>query len=990
MADIGKASLLVVPRFDGLRSSVNKALGSVDTSGLGKSQGKAYSGGFETGIGGLGKSGAIVGVFSAVTTKAMSAITSHIDSATARFDTLNNFPKIMTTLGYSSESASASIKKMSERLQGLPTKLDDMSSTVQGIAAITGDLDLATDAGLALNDMLLAAGSSTQLSSAAMEQFRQVLAKGKPEMQDWRALTSAMPGQMKQLAQEMLGANATADDLYKALGGGGEQATVTTDQLLKAMIKLDNEGGAGITSFAKQAKTATDGVATSAENLGNAFTRGIAGVMEAVGKQNIASAFGTAKTAVDTFFKIVQSGTPAAVSAFNGVVKVTASVAPQIVSITAGVLAFTKLSPAIKAIGGTFKDVFAGAQLKAESFGASIKKLVTGINPLSLGIAAVTTAMVAVGIAVADYTIKQKKANDAIKAMQSASADTSALSNFSGQVEGIGVAAATARVSLEDYYQSMQSHADAIIANNEKAKETIAVYNTISSIVDEYCGKASEGVKITDLSAESQGRLAYAAQQLSDKLGVTVTAQDVLNGSYVDGTGAAQDLKAAVDDLCEAKIKEAKTSAIMDDITEVYEQQRDAVKQLSQAQKDYADNYSNSYKAAIALGYSDAEAQQYAADATKYSREQMEKFNGQVDDASEQLDGYYAELGQVQSGSEDLSLALANLGNDFLDVVSVDLGSNIDELSAALQAAGISAQDLNAIGTPQLIEFAQSSGGSMETFIGSVRDACANLDASKQTMTDTITSWQTGIDSVTVQNLVNEFANAGISAQQLNAIGSDNFNALWSTCNGDVSLMVAKINEYRNTPMGDKYSTAVATGNGVNGAAKAAIDEFRRTQMGDKRSVAAVSGNAVDGSAEGSVRSTIRAGAGLVDKFVRWNISQVFTSSGTRYNAQGGIRLHADGGFVPRFHAGGAIATKAVPLDVVGEAGAEAIVPLTNEKYSKPFAKTLARQMDGGGKFGNVYNIYLDGKLLEADQAVKDAVAALVGSAKRQTRMGWA
>ena len=77
-------------------------------------------------------------------------------------------------------------------------------------------------------------------------------------------------------------------------------------------------------------------------------------------------------------------------------------------------------------------------------------------------------------------------------------------------------------------------------------------------------------------------------------------------------------------------------------------------------------------------------------------------------------------------------------------------------------------------------------------------------------------------------------------------------------------------------------------------------------------------------------------------------------------------------------------------MNGVGEAGAEAVVPLTNKRYSKPFAKTIADQMGSGGKSGNVYNIYLDGKLLEADQAVKDAVAALVGSAKRQTRMGWA
>ena len=130
----------------------------------------------------------------------MSAVSSHVDSAISRFDTLNNYPTVMQALGYSAADADSSISKMSDRLQSLPTRLDDMVSLVQGLVTTTGDLGKATDVGLALNDMLVAAGASTQLSSAAMEQFRQILAKGKPEMEDWRSLTSAMPGQMDQLA----------------------------------------------------------------------------------------------------------------------------------------------------------------------------------------------------------------------------------------------------------------------------------------------------------------------------------------------------------------------------------------------------------------------------------------------------------------------------------------------------------------------------------------------------------------------------------------------------------------------------------------------------------------------------------------------------------------------------------------------------------------------------------------------------------------------
>lgn len=48
-----------------------------------------------------------------------------IDGAVSRLDTLNNYPKVMSNLGISTEDAQKSINKMSDKLSGLPTTLDE-------------------------------------------------------------------------------------------------------------------------------------------------------------------------------------------------------------------------------------------------------------------------------------------------------------------------------------------------------------------------------------------------------------------------------------------------------------------------------------------------------------------------------------------------------------------------------------------------------------------------------------------------------------------------------------------------------------------------------------------------------------------------------------------------------------------------------------------------------------------------------------------------
>jgi len=222
--------------------------------------------------------------------KVISSIYNNLDSAINRVDVINNFPKVMESLGFSTDEAASSIKTISSRLDGLPSTLNGVVADVQKLTATMGNLNTgmvnATSLGLALNDMFLAGGKGTEAASNAMEQYNQMLAQGKPDMQSWRSILNAAPGQLKQLAQTLLGATANQQDLYEAL----QQGNISFGQMNEAIVRLDKEGGKGFASYEKQARSATGGVGTALENVQNRISKAIAKVIETIGSEKIANA----------------------------------------------------------------------------------------------------------------------------------------------------------------------------------------------------------------------------------------------------------------------------------------------------------------------------------------------------------------------------------------------------------------------------------------------------------------------------------------------------------------------------------------------------------------------------------------------------------------------------------------------------------------------------------------------------------------------------
>ncbi|MFJ5476938.1 tape measure protein [Enterococcus faecium] len=142
-----------------------------------------------------------------VAAAAFNVLKNSLDSAISRFDTMQKFPKVMKALGFSAEDSQKSINKLSNGIDGLPTKLDDVVARTQQMTAITGDLDRSTDTVLALNNAFLASGASTEDASRGMQQYNQMLSTGQVDLESWKTLQETMPlALQKQLKQwDLLG-----------------------------------------------------------------------------------------------------------------------------------------------------------------------------------------------------------------------------------------------------------------------------------------------------------------------------------------------------------------------------------------------------------------------------------------------------------------------------------------------------------------------------------------------------------------------------------------------------------------------------------------------------------------------------------------------------------------------------------------------------------------------------------------------------------------
>lgn len=427
---------------------------------------------------------------------------------------------------------------------------------------------------------------------------------------------------------------------------------------------------------------------------------------------------------------------------------------------------------------------------------------------------------------------------------------------------------------------------------NDSVRDTFTEFYVSSAKLDQYVAVIDELANKSDLTATEQFRLQEAVKGYNDVTGSQYEIVDKVNGVIADQSGTIQENTDQIDANAEAWKKKAEAEANADLATKYLERQVEANYNLQVAQEKLS-------TAQDRLN----ELNEKGANKTRDEVEETRKLNDEI-----------PQLEQSVSDCSDSLVAAA----DASDYYST--------------RAQIAASDLSDA-TKQMAQDVLLSVNGMGDGVKSALDE----------------------QNISMYDLTTAFANAGISAEDLNGITSEQFAEMVQSSGGSIDTLIGKIRDYNTQPVDDKDADVSVDTSSLDDA---------------QQKVATWNG------------SFLKDLAGKVSM----TIDKVVNSVG---NAEGGIRPHADGGV--RLHAGGAIATRAVPLDIVGEAGAEAIVPLTNRRYSQPFADIISdavidrlSKLSGGG--GTTINQSFQTKVVRADSDLYTAAPIIYRDAMNEAR----
>lgn len=736
--------------------------------------------------------------------------------------------------------------------------------------------------------------------------------------------------------------------------GGSADATlsglkitsVRQKQAIMGLMQVIDKTGDGVSSLTdnlQMSRDAWDGVsdqwgnAGDAANEANKKAEGLSGTLSQLDNiaQNAGSALG------DAMLPALQQFRDLAQGAYDGFMKLSDG-EKQMVVYAGGIAA--ALGPGLS-IMSTLGINFDGLRKKVSAGRTVWSKLASGVGDATLAMADGSTQTQILAQAMQGLTTKQKLANAASGLM------TKGLGLLKAGLAGLAIAGVVAVIgALVDKFKQAREHeellaratqttagilgdaqgaasglgdaigsikpdADGVLQSmadlNDSVKDTFTEYYKSTAKLDQYVSVIDELANKSNLTATEQWKLEQAVKGYNDVTGEQYEVVDKVNGVIADQSGTVQENTQQIDDNAEAWKRKAEAEAMSNLATKYIEQEAEATYNLQMASEQLAQKKQR-------LNELNAKGPQNGGTWTEAEHQEVMKLNDEIP----------------------------------------ELEQNVSDLTVTQQAAA-KAQDYWAAR-------AEVAASSISDSAKDVADAMVDTLSGMDGMGDKLSEVGTDLGQLSVA-----LADAGVSTEDLNAIGSDNLKQLADACGGNVDAMVFYIQHYNDTPIQDKDGNInvdqaqlidaqgrVYTWNGtamVDKDGNVAVEDteltdaqgnlwtWNGTALQSKDGAITISENGVqkafDDRDSWNFGDWLDKTATATVNIVR-NIADFFGGNG---NAEGGIRPHADGGV--RLHASGAIATRAVPLDIVGEAGAEAIVPLTNRRYSQPFADIIGEEV---------------------------------------------
>lgn len=480
--------------------------------------------------------------------KGMYAVVSSLDSAIDRYDTMNRFPMMLQQMGYGADEADGAVQRLSQGVQGLPTTLDSVVATAQRLTILTSNLDQSVDTTLALNNAFLASGSSSDNAARGLEQYVQMLSKGKVDLESWRTLQETMGLALNRVAESFGYAGESAqNDLYAALQSG----EITFSQFNSRLIQL-NEGVGG---FADLAKTSSTGIKTAWTNMGTALVRGTATIIESIDRGLSKTKIKSIQNVIETTGKGIESAMKLAAPAIElvasnadvlvvslGALTVAYGVNQAVKAFTAAQETATAAIIAADAAGKVLTPTL-DAKTLAEARAAAAAKLGTGateaqivaemaangvINAKTFALGGMTTGMGAATVASGLLTAATTALSTAIKVL---------LGPVGLIILGVTALAAGAIA----VYNAVTAESEAYTEQSEIMDDLADQQDSLSSSEESSAKAAKDNIKSIRASADASAELAQELGTLASAENKTASQKqrmgelvDQLNEKYAD------------------------------------------------------------------------------------------------------------------------------------------------------------------------------------------------------------------------------------------------------------------------------------------------------------------------------------------------------------------------------------------------------------------------------------------------------------------------
>lgn len=650
-------------------------------------------------------------------------------------------------------AAAASSADVSDLTQGLSQASAQANSagwSIQDTTAVLAAFSDAgikgSDAGTSLKTMLQRLSAPTGAAAAQLEALGINVRDSNGNMKDAASIAGELQTGLAGLdsatrdaaIQTIFGADASRAALVMMNQGtaGIEKYTAATNDQAAAQRLADSQMG----DSARKIEEMKGAVETAAIQIGTALAPVVTDVAGAVG--SLAESFSSLDPETQKMIVGFAAAAAAAGPLVSGMGHM-ASAGSSVISLYADITARMAQSSAAAAANATSTSklgtAFGNARSKVSGFLSTSTALRAGL--IGLG---VVLAGLAVG-AIADYIQSQEEMEQAtdglrnaqVNAISSSQAVGTALGNLETAYAGANAeaenAASTSYGVNDAYAQQARNLASTSAAIDQlvtsQANMAASIQENFSSMyasnaqLDVYRNTINDLANQSGLTAQEQAQLQTAVDGLNSACGTSYSVIDAANGVIADQEGVAMDTTDAINELVDAKQREAQAEALNSAYTESLKAQQDAATQLANALDIQAEKQ-RAYDEEVANGGLNAE--EYARQ-LQAANDEVARAQGVYDSAAASANGYMGQMNLLtmaeQQGANSNAAWLAQ--QSMVGAIMTSNGQDVSWFAQQLDNAGISVSDM--AGTLQasgitLEEMAAAYDGSLTSIANLCQD----------------------------------------------------------------------------------------------------------------------------------------------------------------------------------------------------------------------------------------------------------------------------